>query len=168
MNPEQTCEVTVGKPAPSIKYQAPNKMEGYIIRDYKREDYPRVLSIWESTGMAEKERDDDEHVIERSLKMGGKFLVLEKKSEGEIIGTSWMTYNGRRIYLHHFGILPEFQGKGLGYFLGLASIKFAQEKKCQVKLEVLKSNASAVKLYRKLGFDFLGDCHVLIMRDPGP
>lgn len=143
-------------------------MEGYIIRDYREEDYPRVISIWESTGMSEKERDDDEHVIERSLKMGGKFLVLEKKSIGEIIGTSWMTYNGRRIYLHHFGILPEFQRKGLGYFLGLASMKFVQEKKCQVKLEVLKSNLAAIKLYRKLGFDFLGDCHVLIMRDPGP
>lgn len=143
-------------------------MKGYIIRDYRKEDYPQVLSIWESTGMAEKERDDDEHVIERSLQTGGKLLILEKISGDGIIGTSWMTYNGRRIYLHHFGILPEFQGKGLGYFLGLESIKFAQEKKCQIKLEVFKSNLAAIRLYRKLGFDFLGDCHVLIMRDPGP
>ena len=25
-----------------------------------------------------------------------------------------MTWDGRRIYLHHFGILPEYQRKGLG------------------------------------------------------
>ena len=141
-------------------------MEGYIIRDYRKEDYTQVLSIWESTGMGGKVRGDDEQVIERSIQMGGKLLILEKKTGGEIIGTSWMTYNGRRIYFHHFGIKPEFQKKGLGYNLGLASIKIAQEKKCQIKMEVHRSNLAGIKLYKKLGFDFLGDYRVLIMRDP--
>ena len=141
-------------------------MKGYIIRDYRKEDYKQVLSIWESTGMEGKERGDDEQVIERSIQMGGKLLILEKKSGGEIIGTSWMTYNGRRIYLHHFGIKPEFQRKGLGYNLGLEAIKIAQKKNCQIKLEVHKSNLAGIKLYKKLGFDFLGDYQVLIMRDP--
>ena len=147
-------------------YNKDPKMEGFIIRDYRKEDYRQVLSIWESTGMGGKERGDDEQVIERSIQMGGKLLILEKKTGGEIIGTSWMTYNGRRIYLHHFGIKPEFQKKGLGYNLGLASIKIAQEKKCQIKMEVHRSNLAGIKLYKKLGFDFLGDYKVLIMRDP--
>jgi ribosomal-protein-alanine N-acetyltransferase len=121
-------------------------MNNYIIRDYRKEDYPQVLSIWETTGMGGKERGDSEHTIERSLQMGGKLLVLEKKSGVEIIGASWMTYNGRRIYLHHFGIKPEFQRKGLGYNLGLASIKFAQEKKSQIRAKI-------PKLKRKLSFN---------------
>jgi [ribosomal protein S18]-alanine N-acetyltransferase len=76
-----------------------------------------------------------------------------------------MTYDGRRIHLHHFGILPDFQGQGLSNILMAESLKFVRKKGCQVKLEVHESNIKAINLYKKAGFRRLGDYDVYIIRD---
>ena len=76
-----------------------------------------------------------------------------------------MTFDGRRIHLHHFGILPEYQGRGLSKSLLAESLKFVKKKGYQVKLEVHRSNSVAVKIYEKAGFRYLGDYDVYIIRD---
>jgi ribosomal protein S18 acetylase RimI-like enzyme len=76
-----------------------------------------------------------------------------------------MTYDGRRIMLHHFGILPEYQRKGLSKMLLKESLKFVSEKGSQVKLEVHSGNLKAINLYKKFGFALLGDYNVYIIRD---
>jgi N6-L-threonylcarbamoyladenine synthase len=67
--------------------------------------------------------------------------------------------------MHHFGILPDFQGLGLSGLLMEASLKFVKRKGCQVKLEVHSSNVKAIHLYKKAGFTPLGDYDVYIIRD---
>jgi ribosomal protein S18 acetylase RimI-like enzyme len=98
--------------------------------------------------------------------MGGALLVMcAGEEEEKIIGTSWMTFDGRRIHLHHFGILPEFQGQGLSKVLLRESLRFVKEKGYQVKLEVHRSDSKAVGIYQKAGFRYLGDYDVYIIRD---
>jgi len=87
--------------------------------------------------------------------------------EDEVIGSSWMTFDGRRIHLHHFGILPSYQGRGLSKPLLERSLDFVKSKGYQVKLEVHKSNKKAIELYKKYGFKYLGDYDVYIIRDLG-
>lgn len=67
--------------------------------------------------------------------------------------------------MHHFGITPSMQGKGLAKPLVKESLKFAAEKGYQVKLEVHQSNTKAVNLYIKSGFKRLGDFDVYIIRN---
>jgi ribosomal protein S18 acetylase RimI-like enzyme len=76
-----------------------------------------------------------------------------------------MTFDGRRIHLHHFGILPRYQGKGLSKILLEASLKHVKEQGYQVKLEVHKTNEKAAGLYEQYGFRRLGDYDVYIIRD---
>ena len=136
-----------------------------VIREYRREDYAEVERLWEETGMGSSIRRDGKQTIEMTLKMGGKLFILEEPSTGMVIGTSWLTNDGRRIYLHHFGILPEFQGKGLSKHLLNASLDFAISVGKQIKIEVHKTNTRAIKLYSKAGFEYLGDYNVYIIRD---
>ncbi len=136
----------------------------YIIRDYQDDDYSQVIELWEETDMGGAFRGDDESKIRDTLKVGGKLLVMEAINENIIIGTSWLTNDGRRIYLHHFGIKPEYQGRGLSKPLTKASIDFAKEKGLQIKLEVHRENKTAVDLYKKFGFKYLGDYDVYIIR----
>jgi len=82
-----------------------------------------------------------------------------------LIGSSWITIDGRRSYLQYFGILPEYQNKGLGKKLLEESLKVAKEIGLQIKLEVHKSNITAKKLYEKYGFKYLGDYIVQVIRD---
>jgi ribosomal protein S18 acetylase RimI-like enzyme len=140
-------------------------MSRFIIRDYSSSDYKSIDKVWETTGMGGKERNDDEKTIQGSLDIGGRLLILEDSEDGRVIGTSWMTFDGRRIHLHHFGILPDFQGLGLSDELLRESLKHIKKKGYQAKLEVQSSNLKALNIYKKVGFQYLGDYDIYIIRD---
>ncbi len=124
------------------------------------------MELWTATGLSRPERGDDEAAIERSIALGGAMLVMcDGNNGGNIIGTSWMTFDGRRIHLHHFGITPSYQGRGLSQLLVKESLTFVKEKGYQVKLEVHRTNEAAVQLYKKAGFEYLGDYDIYIIRD---
>jgi ribosomal protein S18 acetylase RimI-like enzyme len=137
----------------------------FIIRDYREEDYDEIVQFWDLTDMGNPERGDSNETIKRTIEIGGCLLVLEAKSNGRICGTSWMTVDGRRILLHHFGVLPECQGRGLSKILLKESLQFVKKKGHQVKLEVHSSNYKAINLYKKFGFVHLGEYNVYIIRD---
>ena len=137
-----------------------------IIREYHKGDFNAIMNLWCATGMGSRTRGDDETTVERSIEMGGRMLVMcNESAAGSIIGTSWMTFDGRRLHLHHFGIDPAFQGQGHAKELLRESLRFVKEKGYQVKLEVHRSNTIAAELYRKAGFEYLGDYDVYIIRD---
>jgi ribosomal protein S18 acetylase RimI-like enzyme len=135
------------------------------IRDYRETDYNEIMNFWNLTDMGNPERGDNSETINKTLELGGKLLVMESKSSGQICGTSWMTYDGRRILLHHFGILPECQGKGLSKILLKESLLFAKKTGAQIKLEVHSTNIKAISLYKKFGFKHLGEYNVYIIRE---
>lgn len=135
------------------------------IRDYRHGDYNQISYLWESTEMGGHQRGDNEKYIEETIKMGGRLLVMESIPAGKIIGTSWMTFDGRRIHLHHFGIMPLYQGNGLSKILLEESLKHIKNKGYQVKLEVHSTNYRAINLYKKAGFEHLNDYEVYIIRN---
>jgi ribosomal protein S18 acetylase RimI-like enzyme len=140
--------------------------ESLIIRNYCDEDFPGLCRLWEETDMGRPDRGDNQKTINDSINIGGALLIMTDSS-AEIIGSSWLTFDGRRIHLHHFAILPSHQGKGLSKMLLKESLKFVREKGYQVKLEVHQSNTRAIELYKKAGFKYLGDYDVYIIRDLG-
>jgi ribosomal protein S18 acetylase RimI-like enzyme len=138
---------------------------GVFIREFIDSDYPEMLRLWESLGLGGAHRGDDLQIINRTIQMGGKLLVMTDADSKAIIGTSWLTIDGRRTYLHHFGIHADYQGQSLAKKLLEASMKLAKTFGLQIKLEVHKDNHKAVGLYTKAGFTYLGDYHVYIIRD---
>lgn len=134
------------------------------IRDYQPDDYHDVMSLWEVCGLSDRARGDSQQTIEATLKLGGRLLLLEL--DGMIVGTSWITNDGRRLYLHHFGIHPDHHGKGLSHQLTTASLAIAKARNVQIKLEVHRENEAAIHLYKKHGFRYLSDYDVYIVRDP--
>jgi ribosomal protein S18 acetylase RimI-like enzyme len=134
-----------------------------IIRDYKPSDYNQIVELWNQTNLGGAHRGDNKKIIEQSITMGGKMLVAST-IDGIVVGTSWMTFDGRRIHLHHLGVKPNFQRKGIGQRLTEHSIRFAKEKGFQIKLEVHRDNIPAINLYKNLGFNYLGDYNVYIIR----
>jgi len=137
-----------------------------IIRDYFNPDFPQVQELWKATGIYTEERGDSPEIITRCNAHGGKFLVIEDTRSGKICGTSWMSWDGRRIFLHHFAVAPEIQGRGWGRKLAEASLAFAREKGQPVKLEVHQDNLPAVKLYRSLGFRVFEGYDMYMILDP--
>lgn len=139
--------------------------ERFLVRSYREEDFESVATLWKITGMGDPERGDNAETIMNTIRSGGNLLILMEKSSGSIAGTSWLTFDGRRIFLHHFGILPQYQGNGLSKYLLKESLRFVRESGHQVKLEVHSSNIKAIKLYETFGFKPLGEYLVYIIRD---
>ncbi len=143
------------------------KGKHFIIRDYKGDDYPQLIQLWNETGLGSPERGDNAGTIDRCNRMGGKLLVMTNAENTILVGSSWMTFDGRRIYLHHFGIKPGYQNLGLGKKLANATLLFIREQGYQVKLEVHKDNRIAKKLYENLGFFFFKDYEIYMIRNTG-
>jgi ribosomal protein S18 acetylase RimI-like enzyme len=139
--------------------------ENFQIREYRDTDYEEIIKFWDETELGRPERGDNRATIEETIRLGGILLVMEEKTTGKFAGTSWLTYDGRRVFLHHFGILPAFQGRGLANSLLRESLAFVRQNGHQVKLEVHTSNYKAINLYKKFGFEPLGDYEVYILRD---
>jgi len=139
--------------------------QGFLIREYRESDYVEMIRLWESLGLGGAHRGDDEAIIRRTIQMGGQLLLMVETVSETIIGSSWLTIDGRRTYLHHFGIHSDYQGNGLANRLLEASLKLAKSFGMQIKLEVHKDNVKALGLYKKAGFTYLGDYHVYIIRD---
>jgi len=123
------------------------------------------MEVWNATGLGGRGRGDDQKIIEDSLAIGGKLIVAEDVQSRQVVGTSWMTFDGRRIHLHHIGVLHEYTNRGIGMLLTRHSLRFAREKGYQIKLEVREDNARAIRMYKKLGFKRLGDYDIYIVRD---
>ena len=134
-----------------------------IVRDYRPGDFPQIESLWKETGVYRPERGDTSETIERCNARGGRFLILEDEMNQRIIGTSWLTWDGRRVLMHYFTILPSMQGLGYGRKLALDSQEFAKEKGVPLKLEVHRDNIPAVQLYRNLGFKMLEGYEVYLL-----
>ena len=90
---------------------------------------------------------------------------MVKDGAGRVIGSSWITTDKRRNYLHHFGVREEYRGKGLAQKLVEMSLAFSKLNGLQIKLEVHRDNIKAVKLYEKYKFKYLGDYLVYLIRD---
>jgi len=135
------------------------------IRDFRTSDFPRIVKLWEETGIADPDRGDTLDSIEASLDLGGKFFVMEDQKRQVLVGSSWMTFDGRRMYLHHFCIKPSYQNKGYGTELTKASLQFLKQQGYQVKLEVHKDNQIAIRLYTKFGFFKFHDYDILMIRN---
>jgi ribosomal protein S18 acetylase RimI-like enzyme len=137
-----------------------------VVRVYESSDYKKVDDLWTETGVGSPERCDNNKIILDTINNGGQLLILEKKKSKMIIGTSWMTNDGRRVHLHHFCIKNSEQGRGYANLLMEASMAFVAFLGLQVKVEVEDSNIKALRLYNKFGFKYLGDYHVYIVRQP--
>jgi ribosomal protein S18 acetylase RimI-like enzyme len=137
-----------------------------VFRDYHPDDYEQLLHLWEELDMSARKRGDTPEVILRTIAMGGKLIVMEEPKTGTIAGSSWMTCDGRRIFLHHFGIMKSHQRRGWGMKLAIESLKFIKEKGLQVKLEVHKENQAAIRLYEKCGFTPFPDYDLYMIRQP--
>ena len=138
---------------------------GFFVRDYWAADYPHVADIWERTGISTPGRGDSAEVIENTLRRNGRLLVLVDRASDKVVGTSWLTNDGRRLYLHHFAIDPKYQGGGFSKPLMRESLKIAKEIGLQIKLEVARDNDRAIHFYEKAGFKPLGDYDIMIIRD---
>jgi len=123
------------------------------IRPFRMPDYAQVRALWENAGPGLSLRpSDEESEIEKKLTRDPDIFLVAEVGE-KIIGVVIGAWDGRRGWIHHLTVCPEFRGKGIAKALVRTIEERLKAKGClKVNLLVHSSNTVARKLYQSLGY----------------
>lgn len=128
------------------------------IRKMTIDDYQQVYSLWLSCkGMGLNSLDDSKEGIQKFLKRNPETcFVAEDKAE--FFGAIMAGNDGRRGYIYHTAVKPEFQGKGTGTALVNTAMEALEG--CginKVALVVFDRNQTGNAFWEKQGFSARND-----------
>ena len=129
-----------------------------MIRKMKIDDYRDVYQLWLSChGMGLNHLDDSKEGIEQFLRRNPHtcFVAVE---DHQIVGAIMVGQDGRRGYIYHTAVHPNFRHRTIGTLLVKRAIEaLKQENIHKVALVVFKKNQEGNRFWEKLGFTVRDD-----------
>ena len=123
-----------------------------IIEKFSIKFYKKVIELWRRAGISVGSTDTKEE-LERMLQRNPD-LFLIGKIDDNIISVVMGGFDGRRGYVHHLAVDPEYQKKGYGKKIMQELIKrFLELKVHKVHLFIEKYNKDTINFYKNLGWD---------------
>lgn len=127
--------------------------EKAAIRTMTPEDYDAVYELWRQTpGMGLNTTDDSREGIRRFLKRNPA-TCFAAEAEGTVIGAVLAGHDGRRGYLYHTAVRPEYRKRGIGSGLVKAAMEALEREGIQkAALVVFAKNQNGNAFWERLGF----------------
>jgi len=126
------------------------------IENFSLQFYEDVVIIWKKTGISITSSDTKKEVNVMLNK--NPDLCLIAKIDEKVIGVVMGGFDGRRGYVHHLAIDPEYQRKGYGRSLmDELTERFQKKRVHKVHLFIEKHNKDVINFYRKLGWEIRND-----------
>ena len=139
-----------------------------VIAEMMPQDYEAVAELWRRTeGVGLNESDTRERITAFLARNPGLSLVARK--EHRIIAAVLCGEDGRRGYLHHLAVLPEFRNRGLGTQLVDECLRRLVPRgvlKCNIYLYT--DNASGERFWKNRGWRERSELKVLTIETPSP
>ena len=118
--------------------------------------YHEIIDLWKRSGI-EVSSSDTRDEIAKMLKRNPDLFLIGKENE-KVIAVVMGAFDGRRGYVHHLAIAPDYQKKGYGKMMMDELIeKFHIKKVHKVHLFIEKNNKEVADFYRKLGWEVRDD-----------
>lgn len=130
----------------------------FKIREMTVFDYKTVYELWLSCkGMGLNDVDDSEEGIGRFLNRNpGTCFVAE--SDNRVVGVVMAGNDGRRGFIYHTAVHPDYRKSGIGSALVNASLNALEQLGItKVALVVFERNLSGNVFWEKLGFTVRDD-----------
>jgi len=123
------------------------------IREFQLDaDYERVYEIWQRAEVPIRPSDSKAEVAKKLQRDPELFLVAER--DGLILGAVMGAWDGRRGWVYHLAVHPDFRRQGIGTALMSELEKRLRAKGClKVNLLVHVDNLAARRLYDRLGYE---------------
>lgn len=131
-----------------------------MIKTMATEDYQSLFQMWKSTpNMGLRSLDDSEEGISAFLKRNPKTCFVSYE-DGQLVGAILCGHDGRRGYIYHTVVLPEYRNRGIASSLvNMAVEALKEEGITRVCLNVMESNEEGKRFWLSRGWekkDFLG------------
>ncbi|MDY7066941.1 Acetyltransferase YpeA [Pseudomonas extremaustralis] len=139
----------------------------HTIRTMTPCDYDAVLALMQDTpGISLRDADSREATARYLARNPGLSFVAE--AEGRLIGCVMCGHDGRRGYLQHLLVLPEYRRQGIARALTqrcLAALEQLGIHKCH--LDVFKTNSGAARYWQGQGWTLRTDIDRYSFTRPG-
>ncbi len=130
------------------------------ISNFSIDMYEDVYRLWEITGITLGTSDTEKQVA-RVLDYNPELFIVGKV-EGKIIAVVMGAFDGRRGYVHHLTVDPEFQKKGYGKVIVEELHKrFLEKGVVKVHLFVEIENEGVIEFYKKMGWYIRDDLEMM-------
>jgi ribosomal protein S18 acetylase RimI-like enzyme len=140
-------------------------MPELVIRDFRIEDYDKLIDLWSAAGLGYRPKGrDSRHQMEQQLKHGNMtFLVAQ--TGGRLVGSVIGTHDGRKGWINRLAVHPSYRRRGLAKKL----IAEVEKRLSQVGLEVTaglieRGNTASLQLFQSLGYERASDIVYLSKR----
>ncbi len=136
-----------------------------IIREMKPEDYDQIYSMWQITSKRALSEADSRQGIEKYLARNpGMSMVAE--IDGKIVGTVLAGHDGRRGFIHHMAVVPQFRRHGIGKKLAKAATdKIFEDGIDKIHIFCYQNNETGQSFWRDFGFEKREDVFVYSYKD---
>ena len=123
------------------------------IRIMTIEDYDKVYDLWLNTpGMGLNTTDDSREGIDKYLKRNPNTCFVAE-ADDKIIGVIMAGHDGRRGYIHHTAVLPDFRRGGIAKTLVDAAMQALEKEGIhKVALVAFKTNQTGNGFWEHIGF----------------
>lgn len=120
-------------------------------REFTLNDFDSVTDIWKRAGLILSRSDTYEGMKEKLKRDPELFFVLEDSTR--IIGVVMGSYDGRRGWINHLAIEPEYQGRNIGQkIMAEFELRFKQVGCEKINLLIELDNKKVQGFYEKQGF----------------
>ncbi len=130
------------------------------IRSMTIEDYDEIFSMWQITSKRALTGADSKENIEKYL-IRNEGMSQVAVENGRIVGTVLAGHDGRRGFIHHMAVLPEYRRKHIGHKLAVEAIrKIAADGIEKTHIFCYQDNLTGQNFWTSLGFEKRGDLFV--------
>lgn len=128
------------------------------VRIMTNADYDRVYDLWMNTpGMGLNNIDDSREGIEKYLKRNPTSNFVAECAD-KIVGVIIAGHDGRRGYIYHTAVLPDYRNRGIASRLvGYAIDALEKEGINKVALLVFEKNEMGNVFWERMGFSRRND-----------
>jgi ribosomal protein S18 acetylase RimI-like enzyme len=126
------------------------------IENFSIKYYNDIIDIWTKAGINIGSSDTKEEI--EKMRKRNPDLVLIGKIDQKVIAVVLGGYDGRRGYVHHLAVDPDYQKKGYGKILmDELILRFKKMGVHKIHLFIEKYNISVFNFYENLGWQIRED-----------
>ncbi|QSB09227.1 GNAT family acetyltransferase [Lysinibacillus fusiformis] len=120
-------------------------------REFTLNDFDSVINLWKKAGLIISRSDTLEGLKKKIKRDPQLFFVMEKDSF--IIGVVMGSYDGRRGWINHLAVDPEYQGMKIGQeIIKELEMRFKKIGCEKINLLIERNNEEVQEFYEKQGF----------------